>query len=114
MSEMTEYGDDDEVLNDYRAIVSMAAEGVEEYLAVVDELQIASIENGNVDEDVTLKANEWAGGLVESITEKMDSDGVVPHYYIAALIEQLHQVGYLYLMQGLSECQHKKFVEAFL
>ncbi len=114
MSNMTEYTDDDEVLKDYRTIVSMAAEGIEEYLAVVDELQSASIENGNVNEDVTLKANEWAGGLVESITEKMDSEGIVPHYYISALIEQLHQVGYLYLMQGLSECQHKKFVEAFL
>jgi hypothetical protein len=114
MSKMTEYGDDDEVLNDYRAIVQMAAEGVEEYLAVVDELQIASIEHGKIDEDVALKSNKWAGKLIESITESMDSEGVVPHYYIAALIEQLHQVGYFYLMQGLSECQNKKFVEAFI
>jgi hypothetical protein len=114
MSEMTEYGDDDEVLNDYRAIVSMAAEGVEEYLAVVDELQTASIENGNIDENVILESRMWAGNLVDTITEKMDSEGVVPHYYIAALIEQLHQVGQLYLMQGLSECQRKKFVEVFL
>jgi len=114
MSEMTEYGDDDEVLNDYRAIVSMAAEGVEEYLAVVDELQIASIENGNIDEDTILESAKWAGSLVASITEKMDGEEVVPHYYIAALIEQLHRVGHLYLMQGLGECQRKKFVEAFL
>ena len=63
MSEMTEYGDDDEVLNDYRAIVSMAAEGVEEYLAVVDELQIASIENGNIDEN-NPRVRKWAGSLV--------------------------------------------------
>ena len=42
-------------------IVSMAAEGVEEYLAVVDELQIASIENGNIDEDTILESAKWAG-----------------------------------------------------
>ena len=48
-----------------------------------------------------------------TITEKMDGEEVVPHYYIAALIEQLHRVGHLYLMQGW-RMPTQKFVEAFL
>ena len=83
-------------------------EGVEEYLAVVDELQIAGIENGNIDEDTILESAKWAGSLVASITEKWMVRKLFLHYYIAALIEQLHRVGHLYLMQkGLGECQRK-------
>ena len=113
---MTTSGDDnnDGVIESYREIVSLASEGIEEYLAVVAELQDASIVLGKIESETPAKADEWAAELSSEITAKMSEDGVVPHYYIAALICALHQIGHNFLTDGFQNAVRDKFVEDHL
>ena len=113
MSAMTRGGDDkgDAMIESYRELVSLASEGIEEYLAVVAELQDASIVLGQIGKDTPIDAEQWAANLTAKITETMAEDGVVPHYYISALIYSLHQMGQAFLFDGLEGAVRNKFVE---
>ena len=113
MSIMTTNGDDNEdgVIETYRELVSLASEGIEEYLAVVAELQDASITLGKIEVKTPEDAEKWASSLSETITSTMAEDGVVPHYYISALIYALHEVGQSFLFDGFESAVRTKFVE---
>lgn len=113
MSAMARGGDDkgDAMIESYRELVSFASEGIEEYLAVVAELQDASIVLGQIGKDTPIDAEQWAANLTAKITETMAEDGVVPHYYISALIYSLHQMGQAFLFDGLEGAVRNKFVE---
>ena len=104
---------DEETLQTYRAMVSLASEGLNEYLAVVAELQDASVLSGHISSDIAENAEEWAGEVSLFVSEKMNKEGIVPHYYIAALIDVLYSLGVSYLSDGLEGVVHQRFVEEF-
>ena len=113
MTIMKDSGGDgsDNLIEDYHELVSLASEGIEEYLAVVAELQDASILLGQIKTETSSDAEKWAANLSSTITEKMAEDGVVPHYYISALIYALHKVGQEFLFDGFQSVVRAKFVE---
>jgi len=105
--------DVDESLEMYRELALLASHGIEEYLAVVAELLEASILLNGLSCEITQKAEDWAAELAQDISGKMEQQNVIPHYYIAALIEQLHKVGMNSFTAGFVELANDKFQEAY-
>ena len=104
---------DEETVETYRTMVSLASEGLNEYLAVVAELQDASVLSGHISASTAENATRWAAEITQFVTEKMNKDGVVPHYYIVALIDILYTLGVTYLSEGFEGVMRDKFMEEF-
>jgi len=102
---------DKETLQFYKEMVSIAGEGVDEYLAVVAELRDASVLSGKISAETAENAEEWAHGMTRYVTEDMESENVVPHYYLAALIAMLYDRGFSSLVEGLAGAVETKFRE---
>lgn len=105
--------DVDESLDMYRELALLASHGVEEYLAVVAELLEASILLNGLSCEITQKAEDWATEMAQEVSGKMEKQNVIPHYYIAALIEQLHKVGMNSFTAGFAELAENKFQEEY-
>jgi len=105
--------DVDDSLEMYRELALLASHGVEEYLAVVAELLEASIMLNGLSCEITQKAEEWATEVAQEVSGKMEQQNVIPHYYIAALIEQLHKVGMNSFTAGFAKLANDKFQEAY-
>jgi len=102
----------DETTSMYAELVLLASEGIDEYLAVIAEVQDASIMFGKVEADSAKSATEWAEEFAQRIMGQVENDQVVPHYYVAALIEALYHHGLRSLNQGLNDMVFKRFAEA--
>lgn len=105
---------DDESLEMYKEMVALAGVGLDEYLAVVAELQDANTLSGDIPAKTANDAEKWAEDVTMFVTEKMDADGVVPHYYIAALIEVLYKLGFSLLNGGCTKAVQDKFREEYV
>lgn len=105
--------DVDESLEMYRELALLASHGVEEYLAVVAELLEASILLNGLSCEITQKAEDWAAEMAQEISGKMEQRNVIPHYYIAALIEHLHKIGMDSFTAGFVDLANSKFQEAY-
>ena len=115
MSAMTRGGDDkgDAMIESYKELVSLASEGIEEYLAVIAELLDASILLNGMPSEISKNADKWAEEIATEVSQKMEEQNVIPHYYIAALIEKLHKVGVESFTMGFNEMACRKFQEAY-
>ena len=102
---------DNDTLESYKEMVSLAGVGLDEYLAVVAELQDASVLSGHISYETAENAEKWAEDITRFVTEKMDAEGVVPHYYIAALLDVLYRLGFSYFSEGFTGAVKMKFRE---
>ena len=105
--------DVDDSLDMYRELALLASYGIEEYLAVVAELLDASILLNGLPCEISQKAEAWAEEISTEVSKKMEEQNVIPHYYIAALIEKLHKVGVNSFTTGFNKMACRKFQEAY-
>ncbi len=111
MATMSE--DVDDSLDMYRELALLASYGIEEYLAVIAELLDASILLNGMPSEISKNADKWAEEIATEVSQKMEEQNVIPHYYIAALIEKLHKVGVESFTTGFNEMACRKFQEAY-
>ena len=111
MATMSE--DVDDSLDMYRELALLASHGVDEYLAVIAELLDASILLNGLPCEISQKAETWAEEIAVEVSQKMEEQNIIPHYYIAALIEKLHKVGVTSFATGFNQMACRKFQEAF-
>ena len=104
---------DKETLDTYRTLVSIAAEGPSEYVAVVAEMQDFHAASGKLTSEEVLRTQRWAIDTAQYITEKMERDNVAPHYFIGALMEALYDIGYGQMALALEKAVLSTFAEDF-